>query len=90
MAPLTPKEVSEETIVELRSPQQINLRFLLQKDILPIPKASSEAHIRENLEAFDFMLAEEDVPLLSCMPQNTWLGEHPDYCIPSAKSDPNQ
>jgi len=73
-----------------KSPQQINLRFLLQKDILPIPKASSEAHIRGNLEVFDFELTEDDVSLLSCMPQNTWLGEHPDFSIPRAKSDPDQ
>lgn len=73
-----------------KSPQQINLRFLLQKDILPIPKASSEAHIRDNLEVFDFELSEEDMSLLTCMPQNTWLGEHPDFYIPRAKSNPDQ
>ena len=71
-----------------KSPQQINLRFLLQKGILPIPKASSEAHIRANLEAFDFEMSEEDVSLLTCMPQTTWLGEHPDFSIPKAKSNP--
>lgn len=73
-----------------KSPQQINLRFLLQKDILPIPKASSEAHIRSNLEVFDFELTEDEVSLLTCMPQNTWLGEHPDFFIPRVKSNPNQ
>ncbi|MBQ9008000.1 MAG: aldo/keto reductase [Clostridia bacterium] len=71
-----------------RSPQQINLRFLLQKGILPIPKASSEAHIRDNLGAFDFELDEADLSLLTCMPQTTWLGEHPDFFIPTAKSNP--
>ncbi len=50
----------------------------------------SSAHIRENLEAFDFELSEEDMDLLSCMPQNTWLGEHPDFNIPKARSNPNQ
>ncbi|MBR2822277.1 MAG: aldo/keto reductase [Clostridia bacterium] len=71
-----------------RSAQLINLRFLLQKGILPIPKASSETHIRANLEALDFEMSEEDVSMLSCMPQTTWLGEHPDFAIPTAKSNP--
>lgn len=72
-----------------RSPQQINLRFLLQKGILPIPKASSVNHLKANLEAFDFELDEEDLSMLTCMPQTTWLGEHPDFAIPSVKSNPD-
>ncbi len=71
-----------------RSPQQINLRFLLQKGILPIPKATGAAHMRANLEVFDFCLSEEDLSLLTCMPQTTWLGEHPDFAIPTVKSNP--
>ena len=47
--------------------------FLLQKGILPIPKASSEAHMRANLEVFDFELTEEDMSMLTCMPQTAWL-----------------
>ncbi|MCR5330081.1 MAG: aldo/keto reductase, partial [Lachnospiraceae bacterium] len=50
-----------------RSIQQINLRFLLQKGILPIPKASSADHIRANLEVFDFELSQDDVDMLSYM-----------------------
>ncbi len=72
-----------------KSPQQINLRFLLQKHILPVPKATGEAHIRANLEVFDFAMTEEEISMLSCMPQTTWLGEHPDFFIPTARSNPN-
>ncbi len=72
-----------------KSIQQINLRFLLQKGILPIPKASSEAHMRANLEVFDFELTEEDMSMLTCMPQTAWLGEHPDFVIPGRKSNPD-
>ena len=71
-----------------KSAQQINLRFLLQKGILPIPKAASEAHIRANLDVFDFSLTEDEISMLSCMPQTTWLGEHPDFNIPAARSAP--
>ena len=73
-----------------RSPQQINLRFLLQKGILPIPKASSAEHLKANLEAFDFELSDDDLSMLACMPQTTWLGEHPDFAIPAARSNPDQ
>lgn len=73
-----------------KSVQQINLRFLIQKGILVIPKATSEAHIRANLEIFDFALTEDEISILSCMPQTTWLGEHPDFFIPGKKSNPDQ
>ena len=72
-----------------KSAQQINLRFLLQKGILPIPKASGEAHIRANLDVYDFSLSDDEISMLSCMPQTTWLGEHPDFNIPTARSNPN-
>ena len=73
-----------------RSIQQINLRFLLQKGILPIPKASSKDHIKANLEVFDFELSDDEIMMLSCMPQTAWLGEHPDFFIPDRKSNPEQ
>ena len=72
-----------------KNAQQVNLRFLLQKGILPIPKASGENHIRANLDVFDFSLSDDEVSMLSCMPQTTWLGEHPDFIIPTAKSNPD-
>lgn len=71
-----------------RSEQQIALRFLLEKDILPIPKAMSGAHIRANLQVFDFSLTPEEVSQISCMPQTAWRGEHPDFAIPQKKSNP--
>ena len=44
-----------------KTPGQISLRWLLQKDIVVIPKASSEKHLTENINVFDFKLKEEDV-----------------------------
>ena len=73
-----------------RSIQQINLRFLLQKGILPIPKASSKEHMEANLDVFDFELSDDEIMMLSCMPQTAWLGEHPDFVIPDRKSNPDQ
>ncbi|MBO4846432.1 MAG: aldo/keto reductase [Lachnospiraceae bacterium] len=72
-----------------KSIQQISLRFLLQKGILPIPKASSVEHMKANLDVFDFELSEDDLSMLTCMPQTAWLLEHPDFAIPERKSNPD-
>ena len=72
-----------------KSVQQINLRFLLQKGILPIPKASSAEHMKANMDVFDFELSDDDMSMLTCMPQTAWLGEHPDFVIPDRKSNPD-
>lgn len=69
---------------------QICIRFLLDKGIMPIVKASSVPHMKSNLDVFDFHLEEEDIMILSSMPQNTWLGEHPDFAVPKKESNFNQ
>lgn len=71
-----------------KSIQQVNIRFAIQKGVLPIPKATSREHIIANLDVFDFELSEDEVWMLSCMPQNAWLSEHPDFAIPSKRSNP--
>src|SRR5699024_7478005 len=44
-----------------KSPAQISLRWLIeQENVVAIPKASSEKHLRENFEIFDFYLEDED------------------------------
>ena len=40
---------------------QVALRWLIQKEIIVIPKASSEEHIKENMEIFNFSLNEEQM-----------------------------
>lgn len=72
-----------------KSVQQISLRFLIQKEILPIPKASTRKHMESNLDVFDFELTEDEVSMISCMPQTAWMGEHPDFHIPTKKSNPD-
>ena len=69
-----------------KSVQQIALRYLLQRGALPLPKANSEAHMRENLDVFGFEITQEDMSVISCIPMGTWLGEHPDLAIPQKKS----
>ena len=60
------------------SPAQLCLRFLLQNDIIPLPKSSSMERMKQNMDLFHFEISEEDVSKLATMPQAGWSGEHPD------------
>ncbi len=44
-----------------KTPAQVSLRWLIQKNTIPIPKASTKAHLKENLEVFDFELGPEEM-----------------------------
>lgn len=92
-SPLARGAMQEHSVVQAfatkyqKSPAQICLRFLYQKGIMPIVKASSKERMLQNMDIFDFSLAREDLQMMECMPQNTWQGEHPDFAIPKAVSD---
>ena len=64
--PLARGKVSENEILKQiaqkynKTSAQISLKQLLEKDIVVIPKSSSEDHLRENLE-LDFKLSKEDI-----------------------------
>ena len=60
------------------SPAQLCLRFLLQNDIISLPKSSSMERMKQNMDLFHFEISEEDVSRLATMPQAGWSGEHPD------------
>lgn len=59
--------LDEQTLREIgarygKSPAQVALRWLIQQpQVAAIPKASSRAHLRENLEIFDFELTTEEM-----------------------------
>lgn len=61
-----------------KSPAQILLRYLVERKIPMIPKASSLDRMKENLDIFDFALTWEEVSGLSCMSETGFSGEHPD------------
>lgn len=69
---------------------QICLIYLLQRNIMPIVKASGMERMLENQNVFDVTLEKEDLLMLSCMPPTGWSGEHPDFFIPALKSNFNQ
>lgn len=66
-APLAQGKVTEnKDIQEIaekygKSPAQISLRWLIeQENVVAIPKASTEEHLKENFDVFDFYLEDED------------------------------
>ena len=50
-----------------KTPTQILLRFLTQKDIVVIPRSTKPEHIRENFALFDFTLTTEEMAQLSAL-----------------------
>lgn len=58
---------------------QLLLRYLNQRGIPVIPKASSKERMQENLDLFRFTISVDDLSFLSCLPERGWSGEHPDF-----------
>lgn len=54
------------------------LRYLNQRGIPVIPKASSKERMKENLNIFGFRISADDMSYLSSLPERGWSGEHPD------------
>lgn len=50
------------------SAAQICIRWLLQKNIVPLPKSTHEKYIMENVDVFDFSLSEEDMAVIDRIP----------------------
>lgn len=57
---------------------QICLRYAIQRGLIPIPKASTEERMKNNLDIFEFELTEIEMYELDSMPPVGWSGEHPD------------
>ncbi|GGH92446.1 aldo/keto reductase [Arthrobacter liuii] len=61
-----------------RTPAQVLLRWHIQLGNIAIPKASSEARIKENLDVFGFELSERDLAAISALDRGQRTGSHPD------------
>jgi diketogulonate reductase-like aldo/keto reductase len=65
-SPLALGKVSEDALLQAigdrhrKTVAQVTLRWLLQRGIVSIPKASSREHIQSNIEIFDFALTPEE------------------------------
>ena len=57
---------NDETVLDIannhdKTPAQVILRFLIQNDIVVIPKSSSKDRMKENLDVFDFDLNRDEI-----------------------------
>lgn len=64
--------LSDPTIVDIahaheKTSAQIILRWLVQRDIIPVVKSSNPHRIRENIDIFDFSLSESDMNRISLL-----------------------
>ncbi|WP_138429320.1 aldo/keto reductase [Fodinibius saliphilus] len=68
------KEMQEIAEKYDKSPAQISLRWLIeQENVVAIPKASNEEHLKENFEVFDFFLEDEDFDRIDQLEKTTRL-----------------
>lgn len=61
-----------------RSPAQIVLRWHIQLGNIVFPKSVTPARIRENINVFDFELADDDMKAIQELDSSARVGPHPD------------
>ncbi|MFI9582256.1 aldo/keto reductase [Streptomyces sp. NPDC052236] len=61
-----------------KTPAQIVLRWHLQIGNIVIPKSSTPARIRENIDVFDFELTDDDIRAITTLDRDTRMGPDPD------------
>jgi diketogulonate reductase-like aldo/keto reductase len=77
------ESLSEESIVALaqkygRTPAQLVLRWHIQVGNIVFPKSSNRERIAENIDIFDFELADDDVETIEGLNANKRRGPNPD------------
>ncbi|XP_069822474.1 estradiol 17 beta-dehydrogenase 5-like [Dendropsophus ebraccatus] len=71
----SPYVLQDPVLIEIakkygRSPAQVALRHLLQRDIVVLPKSFTPQRIKENFEVFDFQLSDVDMETLNQLDRN--------------------
>ena len=74
--------INHEKLVPLaekygKSVVQIVFKWLLQQDIIIIPKTWVEAHMQENISLYDFTLSDEDMRIIDSIDQGKFLNYNP-------------
>jgi len=60
-----------------KSVSQVCLRWIIQHDVIVIPKSTSTKRIKENINLFDFELSIEEMELINNLPKMGFSGELP-------------
>jgi diketogulonate reductase-like aldo/keto reductase len=61
-----------------KTPAQISIRWILQKDIVTIPKSVHRARIAENCDVYDFELTPEEIATIDALDTGQRIGSNPD------------
>ena len=61
-----------------KSVSQVCLRWIIQHDVIVIPKSTTPKRIEENINLFDFELSLEEMKLINTLPEMGFSGELPD------------
>ena len=78
-SPLAQGKVFENSVLKSlgekydKTPAQLALRWLIEKNIVAIPKASSEAHLKNNLDIFDWNFPVDAAREMELLDQNNRL-----------------
>ena len=73
-APLARGKILDDTVIKKiaksrgKTTAQITLRWLLQKGLMAIPKASKMKNLKENISIFDWSLTESDIYSIDNIP----------------------
>lgn len=78
---LEDKRLAEIAAKYHKTPAQVALRFLLQNDVVVLPKSVRPGRIRENIEIFDFEIDSGDMAELVAMNTGKRQGDDPDTFI---------
>lgn len=61
-----------------KTARQVTLRFLIQSDVIQIPKSVHAERLKENFDVLDFTLSEEEMALLAALDRDTPLIGRPE------------
>lgn len=83
-APIMKGRVMEvPTLIEIgekygKTPVQVTLRWMLQSDIITIPKSAKKDRIEANADIYDFDLTADEIASINALDKGERIGPHPD------------
>ena len=90
-SPLAQGQIADDpTLIEIgqahgKTPGQVTLRWLIQQNVIAIPRTSKESRAAENFDIFDFALSEEEVDRIHALARPD--GRLGDWIDPAFKWD---